>query len=106
MKTWSVAEINSLMNTVETLGPSMGFRKHIENYPERSFQACSHMYYRTRMLRSLEAQRKALNEAPKTSESAGSPVVNRDSYKTTDKENKMSVSTFKKFKNWLSKLFS
>lgn len=101
MKTWSVAEIESLMSTVEALGPSTGFRKHIEDNPGRSFQACSHMYYRQRMLRALEANRNAQAYLQGTPEKAGSPVK----HKTLDNNEKKN-SGFIKFKNWLSKLFS
>ncbi len=101
MKTWSVAEIESLMSTVEALGPSTGFRKHIENNPGRSFQACSHMYYRQRMLRALEANRNALARSSDASEKAGSPVEHK-----AVSEKETNISGFTKFKNWLSKLFS
>jgi hypothetical protein len=95
MKTWSLAEIESLMSTVEALGPSAGFKKHMENNPERTFQACSHMYYRQKL------QHNTATVQQEVPESAGSPAKHTSVINT-----KKPVSCFTAFKNWLSKLFS
>ena len=64
MKKWNAAEISALVSSVEAAGSvSTGIRNFMAENPARSFQACSHVYYK---IKNSENVGEAVNEAPIT----------------------------------------